>query len=136
MKIKNRGFIYKVKRLKTRKHYCTTCEAYRTLELCNELRAQWFSKKGKTCEQSCVVFQLYGKGKPVDIELSMNEMYLSKDRYIHTMLVNFLSLVYSIIERCRQHGYINEQDYSTYIKYMKSLHRELHLKWEYDDGSN
>jgi hypothetical protein len=93
MKISNMGVDYKVKRGKN----CTGCAGYRTYDLCNELRAQFFGKVGFSCTKqggAYTMVEILSRKRNLAHRLQARQMRVS-DRAKHVLLVNFITYVSS-----------------------------------------
>ena len=112
MKISNMGVDYKVKRSKN----CTGCAGYRTYDLCNELRAQFFGKAGFSCTKQGGVYNMVEiptRKRNLKHRLKARQMLVS-DKAKHALLTNYLNYLEGT-------GELNEVCHSYHRKIRKAF---------------
>ena len=132
MKIEHEGISYRVCKLRTRKHHCTTCCAKGTLRLCNELVAVFFSKRGKTCKKAKVIFQelgldsvsvkIRGEGNKVIVRNQL-DVAKAKDRYYYSVLSKYITFTKGLLARPSVRSVLSAEDQSTWNIYIKKLEK-------------
>lgn len=128
MKINIAMHTYRSKKLKQKKHYCTTCVAYNTFDLCNELQARFYAKRGKLCKNCKVVFEDISS---LEIK-ALNRGKLYRDQINYSRLISMYSNLRNLRDSLSR-GVIPPKATFYLTMYLSILRKVLNLGEDVED---